>query len=190
MPILAASDNPPSRYPSGLPIIDSKQEWWIAKVKPRQEKALAKDLLELGVEYYLPFFVKTSSRPDSRAVRKSLLPLFPSYVPFASNLEPWFILQSNRVCTILPVTAQERFKSELNQIYMVYEKDVCLTPAARHEYCVGTQVQVVAGPLRGLNGRIVKIRNSDFLVLRVECLGEACISIDPRNIRPEKENTP
>jgi len=24
------------------------------------------------------------------------------------------------------VTAQERFKSELNQIYMVYEKDVCL----------------------------------------------------------------
>lgn len=185
MPILAFSDNPPSRHPFDLPIIDSKQVWWIAKVKPRQEKALAKDLLDLGVEYYLPFFVKTSSRPDSRAVRKSLLPLFPSYVPFACGPDPWFLLQNNRMCTILPVSAQEKFKHELNQIYMAYEKNVYLAPATKNEYSVGTRVQVVAGPLRGVNGIIVKIKDSDFLVLRVECLGEACVSIDPRNVKPE-----
>jgi transcription antitermination factor NusG len=185
MPILSMSDNPPSRYPDQN-ILDSKQTWWIAKVKPRMEKALARDLLERGVEYYLPYYVNETSRTDSRALRKSLLPLFPSYVPFACEKEPWQLLQLNRICTILPIPAQKRFKHELNQIYSAYEKNIPLLPPSGREYKIGENVRVVTGPLRGLQGCIVSLKGNDYLLLRVNGLGEACVSIDSRNVESIK----
>jgi transcription antitermination factor NusG len=185
MPVLSLNDNPQSRFPDQS-IVDSKRIWWIAKVKPRQEKALARDLLERGVEYYLPYFVKASPRSDSRALRKSLHPLFPSYVPFACEKDPWFLLQLNRISTILPVNAQKKFKLELNQIYLAYGKNVHVFPVPEQKFNIGEQVRVVTGPLRGVCGRVAKIKGGDFLLLRVEGLGEACVSIDSRNVEPEK----
>lgn len=183
MPILSMNENPPSRFPDQN-ILDSKQTWWIAKVKPRMEKALARDLLERDLEYYLPYYTKVTRRADSRALRKSLLPLFPSYVPFACEKEPWPLLQLNRISTILAVKAQKRFKQELNQIYLAYEKNVRILPASRHEFIPGQFVRVIAGPLNGITGRIVKLKDTDFLLLSVEGLGEACISINPCDVAP------
>lgn len=185
MPVLSMSDNPPSRYPDQN-ILDSKRTWWIAKVKPRMEKALARDLLDRGVEYYLPYYVNETRRTDSRALRKSLRPLFPSYVPFACEKEPWHLLQLNRISTILPITAQKRFMQELNQIYFAYEKKIPLRPPTEREYVIGEKVRVVAGSLRGLCGSIINLKGSDYLLLRVEGLGEACVSIDSRNVESVK----
>ncbi|MFP4418668.1 MAG: transcription termination/antitermination NusG family protein [Chitinispirillaceae bacterium] len=185
MPILSLNDNPPSRYPN-QDILDSSQTWWIAKVKPRMEKALAKDLLDRGVEYYLPYYENVTRRTDCRALRKSLLPLFPSYVPFACEKEPWQLLQLNSISTILPITAQKRFKQELNQIYFAYEKNIPIRPPKEREYLIGERVRVVAGPLCGLCGCIINLKGNDCLLLRVEGLGEACVSIDSLNVESIK----
>jgi transcription antitermination factor NusG len=185
MPIYSLSDNPPSRYPDQN-ILDSKQTWWIAKVKPRMEKALAKDLLERNIEYFLPYYTSMAKRTDSRALRKTLLPLFPSYVPFACEKEPWHLLQLNRISTILPITAQKKFKQELNQIYLAYEKNIPVRPPKEREYVIGEKVRVVAGPLCGLCGSIINIKGNDYLLMRVEGLGEACVSIDSRNVESVK----
>ncbi|MDO5575790.1 MAG: hypothetical protein Q4F84_01815 [Fibrobacter sp.] len=177
MPILSIKNNPISRYPNQC-ILDSKQTWWIAKVKPRMEKALAREFFESKVEYYIPYYTNIIKRADSTAVRKSFLPLFPSYVPFACSNNPWELLQNNRITTILPVKAQGKFKHELNQIYLAYEKNVSLYPVLNESFIQEQSVQVVSGPLKGTVGRVARLKGSEYLVLSVSGLGEACVSIN------------
>jgi hypothetical protein len=184
MPVLALRDNPPSRFPEQS-ILDSQKTWWIAKVKSRQEKALARDLLDREMEYYIPYYTKTLSRTDSAAPRKSLLPLFPSYVPFACEKDPWQLLKLGRISTILPVHAQMKFKTELNGIYMAYEKGISIVPAPVQKYDIGQEVRVVAGPLSGITGKFVRMNNAEFLLVAVEGLGGACVAIDARNVIPD-----
>jgi hypothetical protein len=69
-------ENPPTRHPAG-PISESKEPWWVAKVKPRQEKAIAFDLIARSIDYYLPMFTKVVRRKDNNKPRKSILSLFP-----------------------------------------------------------------------------------------------------------------
>jgi hypothetical protein len=177
MPVLALRDTPPSRYPDKA-IVDSKHTWWIAKTKPRQEKALANDLLKRNIEYYLPYYTKLSPRTDSTSMRKTLLPLFPSYVPFAYQTDPWTLLQLNRISTILPIKAQKKFKLELNQIYLICEKNISIIPVETQILSIGQKVGVVNGPLKGLVGEIVNFKGTQLLLLNVDGLGNACVSID------------
>lgn len=142
------------------------------------EKALARELLESKVEYYIPYYTNIVKRTDSTAVRKSFLPLFPSYVSFSCRNEPWELLQNNRISTILPIKAQDKFKHELNQIYLAYEKSVCLYPILNTNFTLEQSVRVIAGPLKGIVGRVVKLKDADYLVLSVCGLGEACVSIN------------
>lgn len=177
MPVLTLGDNPPSRFPNQA-IIDSKLTWWIAKTKPRQEKALANDLMKRNIEYYLPYYFKLSSRTDSKSMRKALLPLFPSYVPFAYQTDPWTLLQLNRISTILPIKAQCKFKQELNQIYLVHNKNMNIIPVENQIFSISQKVSVVNGPLKGLVGEIVDFKGAHLLLLNVDGLGNACVSID------------
>ena len=73
------TDNPPARFPD-RPIGEAELPWFVAHVKPRQEKAAADDCLRLGVEYYLPMFTRVTRRRDNNKPRKSVLPLFPGYI--------------------------------------------------------------------------------------------------------------
>jgi hypothetical protein len=179
MPILSFADTPPSRYPD-TPIVESRETWWIAKVKPRREKALARELVSCQVEYYLPYYKKKASRSDCSSFRMSLLPLFPSYVPFACKDEPWPLLKIDSISTILPVKAQQRFKRELNTIYLAYEQHISVLPVLKHKPAIGETVRVIAGPLQGITGKITRLKGISYFYLLVEGLGGACIEVDGR----------
>ena len=181
MSISKSDHSCPLRYPD-VSITESIKIWWIAKVKPNQEKALAADLYEKSIEYYVPCYMKTYKRADCNSTRKSLIPLFPSYVPFALDIDPWFLLQSNRISTIIQIKAQKKFKLELNQIYMANERKISLLPTPASFFFKGQKVKVVSGPLAGLAGNIVDDNISRILLLRVDYLGNACVSIDSSNV--------
>jgi hypothetical protein len=181
MPVLSLKDNPPSRFPQ-QPIIESQKIWWVAKVKPRQEKALATDLFERDIEYFLPYYTKYSNRSDSSSLRKSLLPLFPSYLPFACEKEPWTILSLNRTVNIIPVHAQNRFKKELNFIYMAYDQKLNMLPLNQDILKAGQLVKVISGPLCNVVGEIVKLKNDNYILLSVDGLGKACVSVEMNNV--------
>jgi hypothetical protein len=164
MPILSAKDNPPSKSFEGS-ILEKEGTWWVAKVKPRQEKAFAFDLLAGGIDYYLPFYEKKSKRRDGK-LRKSTLILFPSYVPFVSD-KPYSFLNKNRVATILPIENQDKFRSQLNLILTLNSStDMELLPLSENiEFKVGDFVKVTSGPLIGLFGKIAKIKNDQYLFI-------------------------
>lgn len=183
MPTLALKDNPPSRFPEAS-ILESTQIWSIAKVRARQEKALAFDLMAEGIGYYLPLFSKSFKRPDTGKKRTSILPIFPSYLPFECESVPPWLFRSERVAAIIEVKAQNRFREQLHAIYQCRECTVGLADIPQREFTIGQQVRVLAGPCAGIVGNLVKRINENFLVINVEGLGFAGIRVNAEFLEP------
>ncbi len=178
-------ENPPSRFP-GRAIDQAEQPWWIAKLRPRQEKAMAWDLMNAGIEYYLPLYTKVIRRQDNNKPRKSIMPLFPGYISFA--LEPerrHELYKKNRLVNIIEVRHQKRFVRELSQIYLSLELGIEMEPLETFEE--GETVEVFRGPLRGIRGDIIHVRDADKLVLSVEGLGRAAIKVDAALVKSVEE---
>jgi transcriptional antiterminator RfaH len=176
-------ENPPARFPA-RPISQAASPWWIAKVKPRQEKALAFDFMKIDVEYYLPLVNHVTRRKDNNKPRKSVLPLFSGYISFCSSeSEAGNVYKTGRIVSVIPIKHQQRFIRELTQIYQAIETGVALDPVTT-SYAPGASVTVVSGPLRGLTGTVSRISETDRLVLSVAGLGQASMLIDSSKVKP------
>jgi transcription antitermination factor NusG len=177
------NDNPPSRFPE-RPINDADLPWFVAHVKPRQEKAAADDCRRLVIEYYLPLFTNVTRRRDNNKPRKSVLPLFPGYLCFTGTRETHFKLYATgRIANIIEIRHQKKFIAELSQIYSLQEKGVPLEPY-RFSLREGTEVCIQAGPLRGIRGVIASIKSQNRLILSVEGLGQAMMTVDASMVAP------
>ena len=171
---------PPSRFPV-RPIDKADFRWWIAKVKPRQEKQLAFDFIDNDVEYYLPIYKKVTYRPGTNKKRVFDVPLFPGYICFAQEV-PQNIFMTGRVVNLIEVKNQRKFVSELSAIYFALEHGICVEPL-EGTFAIESQVEVVSGPLKGVCGVVVSIRNSKQLIVEVDSLGSAVIQVDMADVR-------
>lgn len=168
--MLKVSENPPVIWPEVSSIRDFAGRWWVAHTKSRNEKALAHDLINKNVSYFLPMTWK-AQRKSRRAIR-SLLPLFSGYLFFCgeenTRLEA---LRTNRVANVIEVKNQQKLVDELVQIEQALRAGVPLVP---HKYLkAGQRCRVIAGPLMDLQGLIVTAKNTTRLVLQVDMLGQA-----------------
>lgn len=185
MPILAKKDNPPSK-PFDSVVLDTSGTWWVAKVKPRQEKMFAFELLEQGINYCLPYYEKKTKRSDGK-LRVTFQILFSSYVPFIAD-NPYNLLNKKRIVSVLRVVYQSRFKEQLHQIFRAIESNYQIITIPQNEYQIGDLVKVNAGPLIGVTGNIIKIGNIKSLMLSVNGLGQVVVSV-PRCYIDRIENT-
>ena len=163
-------------WPEVSSIREYTGQWWVAHTKSRNEKALAHDLISRDICYFLPMAWKV--RRKSRRTIKSLLPLFSGYLFFCGDEnQRTEILRTDRVANLIEVTDQEKFLNELVQIERVLQTDAPLVP---HKYIkVGQKCRVIAGPLMGLQGIVVKTKGTMRLVLQVDMLGQAAsVEID------------
>jgi len=174
--LLKVSENPPTTWPDAESISDFTGTWWVAHTKSRNEKALAHDLINRGISYFLPMSWKV--RRKSRRTVKSLLPLFSGYL-FCCGKENDRVelLRTDRVANVIEVTDQEKLVSELLQIEQALRAGAPLTP---HKYIkAGQKCRVTAGPLLGLEGVVTQTRGAMRLVLQVDMLGQAAsVEID------------
>jgi transcriptional antiterminator RfaH len=174
--LLKVSENPPVIWPQVESISDFDGEWWVVHTKSRNEKALAHDLISKKISYFLPMSWKVSRR--SRRTIRSLLPLFSGYVFFCGQenerVELW---RTDRVANLIQVKDQEKLLKELLQIEQALRAGAPLTP---HKFIkAGQRCRVIAGPLLGLQGVVVKTRGTTRLVLQVDMLGQAAsVEID------------
>ncbi len=151
--------------------------WWLVHTKSRCEKALAADLERRGIGYFLPL-ARMRRRHGGRPV-EVLLPLFPSYVFFCGGAdERYTVLMTHRVAQVIEVVDQERLKDELRQIHRVTasQQAVNMYPGLQR----GQRCRVVAGPLAGLEGVVLRSRDWCRVYLGVEALGQSAeLEIDP-----------
>jgi transcriptional antiterminator RfaH len=137
---------PPSAGEGFLP-------WWVLHTKPRTEKALARRCLSRGVSFFLPQYQR-EWRSKGRLLR-SHLPLFPGYL-FLRGDEGARLqaLETNLVARWLPVPDQERLSLDLARVFRLVTSDAPLTP--EDHLLPGTPVEIINGPLTGLEGVVIR----------------------------------
>ena len=168
--MLKESENPPIVWPEDISISDFAGLWWVAHTKSRNEKALAHDLLRKNISYFLPMTWKVHSSRGRKL--KSLLPLFGGYLFFCGQESQRVeVLRTNRVANLIEVKDQDRFLDELSGIERALKAKV---PLSVHKYIkTGQMCRVTSGPLRDLEGIVLKSKSTARLVLKIDMLGQA-----------------
>lgn len=158
------------RWPRDRALEDDLGCWRVAYVKPRNEKALARECQNAGVSYYLPLYEKRARRRDNNKVRKTVLPLFPGYFPFVDdNGGKTKLKQTSRVVDILDIDDQQRFVEDLAQIWRAVNSGAAVEAAPCFEQ--GQRVRVKQGPLQGLCGTVNRVNpDKPRLVIAVDAL--------------------
>jgi hypothetical protein len=144
--------------------------WWVAWVRSRQEKGLARHLAVHGVGFYLPQAQKQALRAGRKFV--SSLPLFPGYLffrgPAAARLEA---LRSNLLVQVLPVLDQDELQKELVSLWQLQQSGA---PLVRLPYIeVGDEVEVMDGPFRGWTGKVLREKGRLRLVVSITLLRQS-----------------
>lgn len=144
--------------------------WWVLHTKPRNEKALARDLSAHGAGWFLPL-VRLQRTYGRRSVHVEV-PLFPGYVFLCGCLEDRLAaLQTHRVANVLEVADQEGMRIDLSQVYRALsgDKAVDLYPGIR----TGRRCRVSGGSLVGMEGVVIRRRNVWRVFLAVHALGQS-----------------
>lgn len=180
--MLKLSDNPVPRWPADRPLADDLGRWWVARVKPRNEKALAWELADLGVGYYLPLLVQRTIRRDNRKPRKSILCAFPGYLSLAGYQErKTEILRTGRIINVIRVDDQERFVRELDQVQKVFARSSAV--GVQEGLAVGRRAVIVSGPMEGVEGVITRLSRPQKVFLNVEIFNRAVsVTVSPDQI--------
>ncbi len=168
--MLKVTDNPPMLPPGASDPAAVVGSWWVAHVKPRAEKALAWDLIGRAVPHFLPMASRTAVWGGRR--RTVLTPVFPSYVFFAGDASARVAaLSTGRVVSVLPVPQQAMLVRELQAIHVAVGSRLTLDPYPFT--AVGRRCRVARGPLRGIEGIVVRRDDAVRLVLQITTLGQS-----------------
>ncbi|MEA2602389.1 MAG: hypothetical protein QOF89_3381 [Acidobacteriota bacterium] len=166
----------------------SEHPWWVAYVRSRQEKGLARHLGGHGVGFYLPQGEKQVRRAGRTFV--SSLPLFPGYLFFRGAAEARrTALQSNLIVQVLPVTDQARLEEELASLWRLQQAGI---PLVSHPYLeIGDEVEVVDGPFRGWTGKVLREKGRLRLIVSITLLRQAVAAeLDREALAPLRRRLP
>jgi transcriptional antiterminator RfaH len=127
--------------------------WWALHTRPRAEKVLAERLLRRGLSFFLPLYQR-QWRNRGRLL-SAHLPLFPGYLFLHGDADARLrALETNLVARVLPVVAQAQLHSDLRRVYQLVTTGMSLTPEERLQ--PGMNVEIIAGPLAGLHGKVLR----------------------------------
>ncbi len=164
------------------------EKWIAVYTKSRHEKVVIQELENKNIEAYCPIFKERRQWSDRK--RWVEFPLFRSYVFAKIELKnSLYILQAMGVhhiikfqgnISIIPDEIIQNIKSMIDGGFTVEQA----------EYFVkGDEVIVVDGPLKGMDGIVVKIKNENKLVLKVAAIQQAiAVQIHPGYLKPKKKH--
>jgi transcription antitermination factor NusG len=143
--------------------------WHALYTRHQHEKTIADLLSKKGFNVFLPLY-NTTHRWKDRTKALSL-PLFPSYVFVKGGLDRQLqILTTPGVYTILAVAGRAAVipEEEINAVQRMIESSLEVEPYPFLK--CGDLVRVTSGALEGIEGILVRKKNSFRLVLSVELL--------------------
>jgi transcription antitermination factor NusG len=160
--------------------------WFAIQTRPKYEKKVAADLLEKGVNVFLPVYSIKRQWSDRQKVVHP--PIFPGYVfvqlvPTIGNRVP--ILRTNGVAGFVgargigtPIS-----DSEMETLQTVVRQEVPFEP---HPYLqIGKRVCIRGGSLDGIEGMLTAINGDQSLVVSVELIQKSiAIRVAGYNVEP------
>ena len=169
MPLLPKE---PEIAPQDLFELPADLEWRVAHVPSRQEKVLARFLLQRQIPFYLP--QTTNTLRGGGRTRTSHLPLFPGYVFFRGDRNMRnVVVRSDLAVGILEVDDQRLLQDELCQL-----RQLQLSGASLIRYddlLPGEPVRITEGAFAGYHGVVVRSSRGDRLVVSISLLRKSVV---------------
>lgn len=185
MPILCKQ---PEFFPDDLmELPTAAAPWEVAHVRSRQEKAVARVLLDERLPFYLPQVQQTQRRGGRTFT--SHLPLFGGYI-FLRRVEglQQTLWRTNAVANLIKVPDQAQLTADLLQIRRLQESGAILTPCP--EFVPGDAVRVRDGVFSGYTGIVTEERGQLRLMVSVSMLQKLVAVEFPREllaqVRPDE----
>lgn len=161
----------------------ANHDWIAFYTLSRREKDLMRRLEAAALPFYAPLVKRRLLSPGGRA-RLSYVPLFPGYVfSYVDDAQRRLALATNTIARWLPIQDASAFVADLRNIKRLIDTDRPLTPEARLE--PGQPVRVRSGPLRGMEGMVVKRRGEQRLVVAVRFVNQG-VSIELEDVDLER----
>lgn len=172
MPLLALE---PFIHPEGLldrPAADvsADSRWWVLHTRPRAEKMLARRFHNRGVEFFLPIYPRHWHKRGR--LFRSYPPLFPGYIFLHGDEQHRYAaLETNLVAGVLVVPDQHQLHADLGRVHRLIAAGAPIAPEDRLE--PGDLVQIVKGPLAGIEGKVLRRGKRLKIVIEVKLLRRA-----------------
>jgi len=163
-----------------------KAQWYALYTRSRFEKKLLGELTDRSVEVFLPMREVLSRWKDRK--KRIWIPLFPGYV-FVNQVDT----PENRY-RILNIPGAVRFvgneghaqpipEEQIESVRRFLESSVSVDPYPYMQ--LGARVEVIAGPLKGIQGILVEKRGRFRFVIQVDLIRQAVsVEIDASDVRP------
>jgi transcription antitermination factor NusG len=160
--------------------------WEIAHLRSRQEKAVARLLLDGRKPFYLPQ-MKQKKKSSGRTF-VSHQPLFPGYI-FVRRVQGLreTLWRTSVVANLLEVSDQAQLTAELRQIWKLQASGAVLTP--HDELVPGDAVDIQEGVFRGYAGVVVEGRGTLRLIVQVSALRRSVTVEFPRDMLWRQSST-
>jgi transcription antitermination factor NusG len=163
---------------------EDSARWFALTVKHQHERRVEGVLCANGVQTFLPVF--RSRRQWSDRIKQQEAPLFPGYVFGRFSLpERVSVLKTPGVARIVgfggvPVPLEDQ---EVGSIRTALASDLALRPWPYLH--AGDKVRIERGPLRGVEGILLREKTGFRLVLGVEILQRSvAVEVDPEMVAP------
>ncbi len=156
--------------------------WYVLYVKSHCERRVYNSILELHLKAFLPLIETIKKWSDRK--KMILKPLFPSYVFVYVNtgLEFYTALSVNGACAFIRfgqeyATVKE---SEINTIKCLIEKKSNISITTDELLPKNGELKIVSeGLLNNLKCKVIKVRNVNKIVVRIESLRQSIIATVP-----------
>lgn len=173
---------------AGFPL---KYNWHAVYTKSRAEKKAYSEFQERQIEAFLPLQRKLRQWSDRKKWVE--MPLIPGYVFVnISRMEYDKVLQSNYVVSYVRFEGKAAIipDHQINYLKLMLEQGDFEVEISHQTFRPGQLVEVIAGPLIGLRGKLVEIKGKEKVALELEKIGySALIEIEKSHIRSFTENT-
>ena len=161
------------------------KSWYALYVKSRHEKSVHSELQQKGIESSLPLMTVTRQWSDRR--KKVEIPLFRGYVFVKIDIK-------NEKLLVLTTTGVVKFVTFNNvtvsipedQMYWLQQminSDLLLSQ--EQDFPIGTEIDVMFGPLKGLRGSVKQKNSKTKLVVWFDVIMQGVsVEIDPTWLTP------
>lgn len=164
-------------------------KWYVLFVRSNQEKRVSQHLMGRGIEHFLPVFDSVRQWRD-RKVRLQY-PLFPGYVfirlPLTERLKALVVPH------VLNLVGTRSVPSVISDEEIEWMKrGVAYGKPEPHPYLkVGSWVVIKEGAMAGLEGILLREKNSTRVLIGLDCIARAfAVEVESKWIEPAAPRTP
>jgi transcription elongation factor/antiterminator RfaH len=170
-------------------LTDSESDWYAVYTKHQHEKAAAKTLANKGLETFLPLRRQMHRWKDRNQL--VALPLFPCYLFVRTNPERKLDILSTPGVFWLVGNGGHPSRIPSQEVEAIRTATNHSTGVETHPFLqTGDRVRVGSGPLAGIEGILVRVRNQYRLVLSVQLLRQsAAVEVDIGNTERVKSES-